>query len=85
MPDYRVSGEKNGDIWHENSRKPVFEFRLLGEKGKGVFCKSLPLYISQTQMKPSTSWYLQPTTKRSSETQIGFQTTFLFQGDRLIC
>ena len=41
MPDYQVSGEKNGDIWHENSRKLVFEFRLLGEKGKGVFCKSL--------------------------------------------
>ena len=37
MPDYRVSGEKKGDIWVKsgvirsgNSRNPVFGFRLLG-------------------------------------------------------
>ena len=40
MPDYGVSGEKKGDIWHENSRKPVFGFRLLGGEGEeGNFAK----------------------------------------------
>ena len=45
MPDYGVSGEKKGGIWvksgvigGENSRKPVFGFRLL--EGK-EFCKGL--------------------------------------------
>ena len=40
MPDYGASGEKKGDIWvklgviwGENSRKPVFGFRLSGEGG----------------------------------------------------
>ena len=47
MPDYGVSGEKKGDIWvksgviwGENSRKPVFGFRLSRE---GLFCKGLLL------------------------------------------
>ena len=49
MPDYRVSGEKKGDIWVKsgvirsgNSRKPVFGFRLLGER---LFCKGLNIVI----------------------------------------
>ena len=38
------SGEKNGDIGHENSRKPVCGFRLLGEKRKrGILQRSPPV------------------------------------------
>ena len=49
MPYYQVSGEDYGGIWvklgvigGENSRKPVFGFRLLEEK---KFCKGLKRYL----------------------------------------
>ena len=40
MPYYGASGEKNGDIWHENSRKTcVWVLAVGGEGEEGNFAK----------------------------------------------
>ena len=49
MPNYGASGEKNGGIGYENSRKPVFGFRLLGEKReRGILQRSQRVYLDET-------------------------------------